>query len=323
MHDGLVVKAVAAICALAITGCSLWLNTGERQCGSDNDCVEASLGTKCVQQVCMDTSECSGGACDASTSSSELGVGVGGACASDSDCNAKTPRCLNETCVDSQTGDTWLCPPGDQTVQNATVRYSFRVVEFISRMPPKNVVAKACYNTDVGCAEPVATHTDMATGHVQFVLPTNFNGFFEIKSDAVDTLLYVTKPIVKNTNNRDVPVLTLDGIDLLASLLGYPYDPSKGLTLIEALDCSETPQGGVHFISREGGDSFYLKDQVPNKDAQMTVYDPTNNTANGGFINVPPGFVDFTAKLGVGGLELGSFNAQVRARTITFIDMHF
>ena len=322
MHDGLVVKAVAAICALALTGCSLWLNTDERQCTTDVDCVEASLGTTCVQQICMDTSECSGGACDASTSSDQLGVG--GSCAEDSDCNQKTPRCLSKTCVDSQTGDFWMCPGGDQTVTNATVRYSFRVVEFISRMPPMNVVAKACYNTDVGCAEPVATYMDtQGTGHVQFVLPSKFNGFFEIKSNAVDTLLYVTKPIVKNTNNRDVPVLSPDGVDLLASLLGYPYDPSKGITLIEALDCSETPQGGVHFISREGGDSFYLKDQVPNKDARMTVYDSTNNTANGGFVNVPPGFVEFTAKIGEDGLELGSFNAQVRARTITFIDMHF
>lgn len=322
MHDGLVVKAVAAICAFALTGCSLWLNTEERQCSSDADCVEASLGSKCIQQVCMDTSECSGDACDASTSSSELGVGS--ACASDGDCNDDTPRCLNKQCVDARTGDLWLCPRGDQTVSTATVRYSFRVVEFISRMPPKNVVARACYNQDVACAEPVATYTDLEqTGHVQFVLPTMFNGFFEIRSDAVDTLLYVTKPIVKNTLNRDVPVLSPDGVDLLASLLGYPYDPTKGITLIEALDCSETPQGGIHFISREGGDSFYLKDQVPNKEARMTVYDPTNNTANGGFINVPPGFVEFTAKIGEDGLELGSFNAQVRARTITFIDMHF
>jgi hypothetical protein len=53
------------------------------------------------------------------------------------------------------------------------------------------------------------------------------------------------------------------------------------------------------------------------------VYDSINNTASGGFINVPPGFVEFTARIGTDGIELGSFNAQIRARTITFIDMHF
>lgn len=322
MHDGLVVKAVVAMSALVFAGCSLWLNTDERQCQSDADCVAAELGTTCVQQICMDASECTGDGCDASTSSSELGVGS--ACSTDADCGDKAPRCLNKTCVDTQTGDHWLCPRGDQTVTNSTLRYGFRVVEFVSRMPPKNVAVKACRNNDVGCAEPVATYTDMdETGHVQLVLPTNFIGYFEIQSDAVDTLLYVTKPIVKNTLNRDVPVVTVDGIQLLATLLGLVYDPEKGIALLEALDCSETPQGGIHFDSRNGGEPFYLKDQVPDKEGRETVYDPTNNTANGGFLNVPPGIAEFTARIGADGLVLGSFVAQIRPRTITFIDMHF
>jgi hypothetical protein len=186
------------------------------------------------------------------------------------------------------------------------------------------VVAKACRNSDVGCVEPVAAFTDVAdTGHVQFTLPSGFFGYFEVKSSAMDTLLFVTEPIVKNTLNRDVPVLTRDTVDLTATILGYVYDQEKGLAFIEALDCSETPQGGVHFDSREGGDPFYLVDQVPSKDAQMSVYDANNNTASGGFVNVPPGFVQISARIGTDGLSLGSFNAQIRARTITFIDMHF
>lgn len=323
MHDGLVVKAVAAICTLALSGCSLWLNTGERQCSSDTDCVEASLGTKCIQQVCMDTSECSGDVCDASTSSSEMGLDMK-PCGSDLDCDKERPRCLNETCVDSATGDQWLCPPNDQTVRPDTVRYNFRVVDYLSRKPPKNVVAKACRNSDVGCVEPVAMFADVAeTGHVQFMLPSGFFGYFEVKSSSMDTLLFVTEPIVKNTLNRDVPALTRDTVDLTATLLGYTYDQDKGLAFIEALDCSETPQGGVHFESREGGDPFYLVDQVPSKEAKMSVYDANNNTASGGFVNVPPGFVQISARVGTDGLWLGSFNAQIRARTITFIDMHF
>ena len=321
MHDGLV-KAVAAICALALSGCSLWLDTDERQCRYDSDCVAARLGAVCVQHVCVDANDCSDGSCDASTSSSELGVG--GSCSTDTDCGGKTPRCLNTTCVDSETGDLWLCPPGARTVTSSTVRYSFRVVEFISRTPPKHVVARACRSNDVGCVEPADVYTDAEeTGHVRLVLPINFTGFFEIQSEAVDTLLYVTKPIVKNTLNRDVPVLTAGGIELLSSVLGYTYDSNKGIALLEALDCSETPQGGIHFDSREGGDPFYLKDQVPNKEAQVSEYDPTNNSADGGFVNVPPGFVEFSARVGVDGLMLGSFNAQIRPHTITYIDMHF
>jgi hypothetical protein len=324
MHDGLVVKGVAGIiCAAALAACSVWLNTDERQCQTNTDCVNAKLGTVCVHQVCMDTSECSAGACDAATSESMLGVNKT-TCEDDLDCGGKTPRCLNKNCVDAPTAEHWLCPPTDQTVRNSSVRFNFHVVDFLTRKPPKGVVAKACRNNDVGCEEPVDTFTDMEeTGNAQLTLPTGFVGFFEVKCEAIDTLLYIPQPSIRNTHSRDLPVLTTETVGITANLLGYPYDPSKGLALIDALDCSETPQGGIHFESREGGDPFYLVDQVPNKDTPFSVYDQVNNSANGGFINVPPGFVQFSARVGLDGLQLGSFNAQIRPRTITFIDMHF
>lgn len=323
MHDGLVVKGVAGIIfAAALSACSVWLSTDERQCQTDSDCVTARLGTMCVQQVCMDTSACSDGDCDAATSESQLPIKT--TCEGDADCGGKTPRCLNNTCVDSQTAERWLCPPSDQTVRTNTVRYNFHVVDFLTRAPPKGVVAKACRNNDVGCDEPVDTFTDVEqTGNAQLTLPTGFVGFFEVKSEAIDTLLYITKPIIRNTLSRDLPVLTPDTVDLTATILGYPYDVNKGLALLEALDCSGTPQGGIHFETREGGDPFYLVDQTPSKETQVSVYDENNNSASAGFINVPPGFVQFTARIGVDGLALGSFNAQIRPRTITFIDMHF
>jgi hypothetical protein len=325
MHDGLVVKGVAGIiCAAALSACSLWLNTGERQCSKNDDCVTAGLGTVCVQQVCMDPGECSGGACD-DAATSESGVEML-KCEVDDDCGSERPRCLNKTCVDSQTGDLWLCPPGEKPQRPDTVRYNFNVVDFVGRPPPLNIVARACKNMDIGCQQPVDQYEDLAqTGKVDLKLPGGFTGFFEIKSDAIDTLLYITKPIVKNTLDRDLPILTTETLDLLSSVLGLPYDPSKGLALLEAFDCSETSQEGIHFESREGGESFYMVDQVPTKGADVTVFDPKSNSANGGFINVPPGFVQFSAQVGSDddGLKLGSFNAQIRPGTVTFIDMNF
>jgi hypothetical protein len=275
-----------------------------------------------VEQICTDTSSCSGGECDASTSTSESSI-AGSACDNDANCGSDAPRCLNKTCVDAQTGDLWLCAASDKPQRPNNVRYNFHVIDFLGRPPPPNIVAKACRNNDVACAEPVARYEDTAqTGSVEFMLPSGFMGYFEVKSDAIDTVLYVTKPIFKNTLDRDLPVLTVDTVDLLASLVGSPYDPEKGLALLEALGCEDAPQGGIHFNSREGGEPFYLVDQIPDTSTQVTVYDAVNNSANGGFINVPTGFVQFSASVGVDGLQLGSFNAQIRPRTITFIDMH-
>jgi hypothetical protein len=101
-------------------------------------------------------------------------------------------------------------------------------------------------------------------------------------------------------------------------LLDHPWDMDKGIVV---LDCVDAPQDGIHLESREGGDPFYIFKGVPIKDAQTTIYDPTTGTAEGGFINVPPGIVQFSAKLGTDpdASVLGMFNAQIRPRTMTII----
>jgi hypothetical protein len=278
------------------------------------------LGTTCVDQVCITQDECQGDTCSMSNAAAYEGP-----CDSDKECTtASAPRCWNDKCVSNEIANRWMCSD-DQTVKTTTIRYGFHIVDFLSRLPPNNVVARACRNNDVNCAEPVATFTDMdKTGHAQFELPTGFFGFFEVKSDELTTLLYVTKPISRNTLNRDLPVLTTDTVQLLSGALGSPYDASKGLALLEALDCSDTPAGGIKFdMTGSQAVQFYIVDQVPSRDAKLSEYDATNNTANGGFLNVTPGFVTFSARLGEDGLELGSFNARIRGNTITFIDMHF
>lgn len=299
--------------------------TNDRQCKTNQDCVDQQLGGLCVDQVCEpDTSSvCLGPAC---MMGPDAAVPPDDSCTNDAQCRAEsTPRCMHGTCVSREIAERWMCAVEDQTIRTRTVRYSFHIVDFLTREPPKDVVVHACRNNDVACEQPVATFTDTdATGHAQFDLPAGFLGFFDIKSDAVPSLLYVTKPIVKNTLNRDLPVLSWDTVDITAMYAGFTFQRDKGLALLEALDCSDTPAGGVQFTVTGGArDQFYLVDQVPSTDARVTSYDSSNNTANGGFINVPPGFVTFSAYLGLDGPELGSFNAQIRAGTITFIDMDF
>lgn len=50
MHAHIVKGVAGIICGVTMAGCSLWLNTDERQCHTDSDCVAAKLGDVCVQQ---------------------------------------------------------------------------------------------------------------------------------------------------------------------------------------------------------------------------------------------------------------------------------
>jgi len=233
--------------------------------------------------------------------------------------------CVDTNCEESKLDARWLCPVDSMSVRADTVRYSVRVVDFVSAMPRQDLKVKACRNSDLNCEDPVATFVDTKqTGRAQLELPSGFLGFFEVKSDAVDTLLYVTKPIVEDTIDRDITVPTLETIDLLASLLEYTWDMDKGLVVLEVLDCSEAPQSGIHFECHAGGDGFYMVNGIPFKSEQMTMYDPMNNTAEGGFINVPQGLVQFSAQVGVDSevMSLGSVNVQIRPSTLTIIELH-
>lgn len=320
MNDKLVGSCVVGMFSAALMSCSLLIHTNERQCKNDDDCKASMLGDVCVDQVCIAKTECTGNECSVSN-----GAAREGPCMNDDECTSPdAPRCFKASCVSRDVALQWSCSSDDQTVKSPTIRYGFHVVDFLSRQPPKNLVVKACRSNDVDCVEPVGMFDDPdKTGHAQFDLPNGFFGFFEVKSDALPTVLYVTKPITRNTLNRDLPVLTMDTVGLLLGLIDYKADITKGFVLIEALDCADTPGGGVQFRMGDKTADFYVVDQTPSRDAKLTVYDPSNNTADGGFVNVDPALLTFSARLGVDGLELGSFNARIRPNTVTFLDMYF
>lgn len=296
---------------MALAGCTLLAGLSDKQCEQDSDCVTPSFSGQCTRNVCVARTESDSGEPE-------------GSCQTDDDCEDQLPACFKDTCVSSAVAETWICETLPES-ESSVVHYGFHVVEFLSREPPANMVVRACRNNDVACTDPVGSFTDTTgDGYADFDLPNGFAGFFEINSDALQSLLYVTEPIVRDSQNRDVPVLDPSTVTLTATIAGFDYDETKGLAILEALDCTGNPAGGVHFTaSREDADSFYIVDQVPSREAEITAYDAATNTADGGFINVSTGFVTFSAYLGVDGIELGAFNAQIRANTITFIDMHF
>lgn len=250
--------------------------------------------------------------------------GVERACASSADCGSAKPHCLNEYCVDDGVAERWVCEH-DNRSKAENVRYAFRVVDFLSRTPPKHVEAKACRSNDVACESPVDTYSDDdQIGYLQFTLPAGFLGYFEIESEFLTTLLYVTKPIVASSENRDVPLVSEEAYEKTAMLAGVDVLPDTGLVLLDAVDCTGTPAGGIEFKAHDVDvRRFYLIDMVPNTKAEVTEYDAINNTADAAFVSVPSGFVTFSAHLGVDGIQLQSFNATVRASSVTFIDMMF
>jgi hypothetical protein len=316
-------RIVLVTCTALALGCSALIEVDAHQCAKHAQCVEADLGDRCESGVCVEAARgCKGETCESSVRTPDS------VCASDRHCSEDAaPRCLRGVCVSEELAALWICEPEPEPepTESGPVEYSFDVIEFRSGKPPGNLVASACRSNDADCSDPLATFEDEAgTGHVQFELPSGFLGFIQVESDALPALSYLSKPIRRDTVGRVLPVSAPSTVELLATIDGTTVDPDKGIALLEAFDCTDTPAGGVHFEESRGtAHPFYIVNHTPNSDITTSVLDAENNVADGGFLNLDPGFITFTARLGVDGPVLGEFNARVRAGAITFVDMYF
>lgn len=304
--------------ALQLGACSALIDVSGHQCETDMQCRDRQLGDTCSENVCITAPAQMVGNID--------GMRRNERCVRETDCSAEAPRCMRGVCVSQDVADMFLCRPQEAPpIDAALVEYKFTVVEYVMRAPPANIAAKACWGNDVRCINPIMpARIEQNTGLVVFELPRGFLGFFEVLSDAVPALSYLTKPIEVDTVDRPLQLSAPQTFRTFAMLDNAEIDDTKGVALLEAFDCQGKPVGGVHFESDVGNvRPFYIVNHVPNSAASVSVLDPVNNVADGGFMNVEPGFVTFTARYGVGGPELGSFNVAVRASTFTFVDMYF
>jgi len=303
-----------------LAGCSALIDVAGTQCDTDNQCRTQSLGDRCVEHVCISS--------DGEQASGTLeGAVKSGRCSRDNDCPGSEPRCMRSQCVSREVAEKFLCTaPEKVAAESGMIKYSFKVVEFVSRKPPQNLSATACRSNDVSCTKPWGPVTDRAgDGVLEFQLPRGFLGFVEVRSsDALTTLSYVTKPLLMDTVDRDLQLSSRETVSALSMFNNQGYDDTKGVVILEAFDCTGTPAGGVHFTESKGeGSPFYIVNNVPNSDVKQSVVDPATGAAAAGFLNEPPGFITFSARWGVDGPVLGEFNALVRANSMTFVYMYF
>jgi len=309
MSTWIALRRVVLSSSMLMAGCSALLNVDDQQCVTDSDCTQQGLAGQCEDHVCI--------LAEASSSS----------CIGDADCGGSTPSCLltTQTCVSTGLSQQFNCSlPAPATTD--TVHYQFNVRLFVDRAKaPENLVTKACEVGDIACSAPVAVFTDTTgDGAVEFDLPKGRPVYFEVTSSALTVLTYMpTPPEVDNPKLRDILVPTTPVIESLASANNLPIDPTKGITLLEIEDCTGRPAGGVHFTQNpESGNGFYFRNALPFANEVVTAYDEVSGVAYGGFINVTPGIVEFAAYWGVDGALLRSLAAQVRANTVTTLEMH-
>jgi hypothetical protein len=199
--------------------------------------------------------------------------------------------------------------------------------DYLANKPVSGLVLRACPVADVLCQAPVATVEDGdGSADVTVQLPFGFAGFFDLTAkDTIETLFYFGKPLVSSVE-KTLPLASstaIDGLAALAVQANVTIDRSTGIAFAQAFDCNGKAAGGIHFEASETANSFFVVNGLPNLDAQLTVRDDaTNEAGGGGFFNLEPGFLVFTARVGVKGPKLGEYNAQVRSAGITSLEFY-
>jgi hypothetical protein len=307
-----------------LASCSWLIDVDGDQCDSNSDCDRPGLSGSCQRGVCVELESsrgnCDGGDCSAPPDDEPDGV----SCLGSMRCE-NGEICFKDQCVQERDVERFVCDDAPEPEETDLVHFEMHTLEFVSQMPLADMVVSACRANDVGCDSPVATFEDTEdTGTIALDLPFDFGGFLEVRSsNALTALWYFTEPLRAPRAAKDLLVPSSDTVQLLASVTGYARDMSKGLVILEAFDCEDVSVGGVHFEeSKMGALPFFIVDELPNSEATVTVRDEMNDIAIGGFFNATPGFTLFTARLGLEGPKLGEFNANVRANTVTYLDIH-
>lgn len=277
----------------AISSCSLLVDVNPLQCGSTPECQTlgpAFAGSRCERGVCV------------LAEPAVAGGGAGGA-------------------ADEAEGDPLVCAAPAPN-ENETVVYSFAPIFLAGTEPedPQPFSVKACAQFDFECERPLLGPVEVEAGRAHdFELPkgeAGFNGFFEITNpDTLSGLLFMGRPVVRDTIGWNVTMPSLDLVAQLAALTGEDVDPELGLILTVARDCEASPLEGVTIANSKGGLGYYFVMNVPD-----TALGKTGPQGAAGFANVPllPTVVSGTHESGT---PLGPVSVRVKPGFLSFAEL--
>lgn len=294
-------RVALAVWLLGGAGCSLALKTDGEQCTVDADC--AARGSAFAGTVCTPNNVCKQCNVDADCTSR----GAGDVCTNNV-CTAKVVQDPKWGCI----GNVQPLPTGSMT------QVKVQLVDLLSMQPVSSgLTVKLCAKLDPTCAHALATPAPDAMGFVSVMVASNFDGYLDV-TDASSTMylhsLIFIDPAVVAQNSTILLVSSGEEMSL-AQFAQVTVDPTMGLLLVPAVDCTGARTAGASVSAAPAGNEtpFYVIGNTPSKTATET-----DTSGNMGFVNAVPGDVTVTGTLGPGGKEFGKVTTIVAAGSLTY-----
>jgi hypothetical protein len=274
--------------AVLAAACSVLIDVDAKQCKVDADCAQLSgapANAVCVQAVCVAPT-------DDSPTAGAAGMSGG--------------------------GEPLVCDKRE-TSKEETVTYSFAPIYAPGGEPenPQPFHIKACEQLDLTCEHPVYGPLDVNVGEPQpFIVPTGFNGYFEITNpDTLGGLIFMGRPVIEDTVGWNVTMPTPDLVAQLSIVTGENVDAELGLILTVARDCAGLALADVTVHNTKGGLGYYFVNFLP--DTNLTKTGPQGAA---GWANVP---ITTTILSGThtSGKEFGPVSIRTRPGFMSFAEL--
>jgi hypothetical protein len=230
-------------------------------------------------------------------------------------------------------------------VASAVVEIELPIIDWVDGAPVNGLNIQKCAAIDALCLEPLgpaATFPDNRSDqHVALALESGFNGLLRIASTDGISLLPDGGPDLTNaylpeayyfgdTIYRDriviqkIQLLRAPILAQLAGNLGVALDPAAALLVGVALDCNEQPAAGVRFEINKPGIPFTLVGGLPRLASPPSDFIPTDDAGQGGFANLPAGYVFIDAYVALTGTRINRTQVSATALPgqLTVVEVH-
>ncbi len=254
-------------------------------------------------------------------------------CETTADCEARGfagSICTANVCEKAQVIDpVWGClgnvvePVPDPTKK---VTLSVNLTFAADKSPVAGATVDVCEKLDLGCT---GTNPDTpkglksaADGLISFKVAQGFDGFIRVTSDqTVDSRIFVGRPIITPPAVKSVRLLSPNDFSLLVSFAKETVDPTRGSSILLAVDCQGLAAGGARFESPSvdtKSREFYLINQAPTTPPAAT---QTDVDGFGGFFNMPVGSAVARSIRAADDAHIGESSFHVLANTISYVQI--
>jgi hypothetical protein len=277
-------RAAAAVASIALClQCSLTIDADREQCSTTADCKDR--GGEFTTSVCKDS-----------------------VCIAD-----PAWSCLSE---DDPTSDT------SSSTKQLVVRIP--VVSALTQAPLAGVSARMHHKIDVDAVNPLGDPVvSDEKGIIELKVEPGYDGFLSLtQADIGPSLYFFNPPVRKNETVAPVRLASPVMVSALFQQVGKTFDPTRGIVLLTAEDCTGAPAEGVTFTSSNSDastQSFYSVDGLPTTSTQAT-----DASGYGGLIGLAPGTlaVAGSRKFGEKSAEkIGALSLFVKASVVSYSRM--